>query len=336
MLIALLIGVSANNITAQKATVRATIQPSEIMIGEQALINLQVITPKDKTIQFPVYEKEIIPGIEVLTMLKPDTLIENEVMTLNFKYIVTSFDSTLYHIPSIPISDGTDTIYSNSFGLKVTSPELKDSTAAYLEKLKAGETDSIDFEQLQLNDIKGVLKPPFVWTDYLWILWLILGVGLLAAIITAIIYLIIKKRKKGYFFTPPQVLPPHVRALQELDKLKSEKSSLVHGREKEYYTKITDILRIYLLERFGINAMEMTSGEIVKEISEYSETDSVLDNLRQVLSVSDLVKFAKYTPYLDENDLSLINAYFVVNQTREPDPIEESKDKDVKMKEEKL
>lgn len=337
MLIALLIGVSTPNLFAQKATVRATIQPSEIMIGEQALINLQVITPKDKTIQFPVYEKEIVPGVEVLTMLKPDTVIENEVMTLNFKYVVTSFDSTLYHIPSIPISDGKDTIYSNSFGLKVTTPELKDSTAAYLEKIKTGETDSIDFEQLQLNDIKAVRKPPFVWTDYLWILWIILGVALLAAIITALIYLIIRKRKKGYFFTPPEVLPPHVRALQELDKLKAEKGSLQQGREKEFYTKITDILRIYLLERFGVNAMEMTSGEIVNEISKYSEAESVYDNLQQVLSVSDLVKFAKYKPFIDENDLSLINAYFVVNQTREPDPIVENKEKEeVKMKEDKL
>ena len=98
---------------------RATIQPSEIMIGQQALINLQVITPKGKNIQFPVYEKEIVPGVEVLAMLKPDTTIENNVMTLNFKYVVTSFDSTLYNIPRMPVFDGTDTIFSNSFGLKV-------------------------------------------------------------------------------------------------------------------------------------------------------------------------------------------------------------------------
>src|SRR5690606_15581874 len=109
---------------AQRASVQATVQPTEILIGEQALINLKVITPKDKIIQFPVYEKEIIPGIEVITMLPPDTTIENNVMTLNFKYVITSFDSTLYHIPHIPVYDGTDTILSNSFGLKVTSPEL--------------------------------------------------------------------------------------------------------------------------------------------------------------------------------------------------------------------
>lgn len=305
---------------AQRASVQATVQPTEILIGEQALINLKVITPKDKIIQFPVYEKEIIPGIEVITMLPPDTTIENNVMTLNFKYVITSFDSTLYHIPHIPVYDGTDTILSNSFGLKVTSPELTDSTMAYLEKINKGETDSIDFEQLQLYDIKPVQKAPFVWTDYLWLLWIVLGIMLLIAMIGLVVYLVLKKKRTGYLFNPPLVLPAHVRAIKELDKLKQEKV-WQHGREKEFYSKLTDILRLYIFEREGINAMEMTTGEILGEIRKVSEEESVYNHLNQILSTSDLVKFAKYKPYPDENDLSMVNAYFFVNQTREPDPI---------------
>lgn len=312
--------VSVATLFAQKASVQATVQPTEILIGEQALINLKVITPKEKTIHFPVYEKELIPGIEVIGMLPPDTTIENNVMTLNFKYVITSFDSTLYHIPHIPIFDGTDTILSNSFGLKVISPELSDSTLAYLEKINKGETDSIDFKQLQLYDIKSVQKAPFVWTDYLWILWIILGVALILILIGVIIYLVLNKRKKGYFFKPPEVLPPHVRALSELDKLKAEKI-WQQGREKEFYSKLTEILRGYIYEREGINAMEMTSGEILNEIRKITDVESVYENLKQIMSTSDLVKFAKYKPYPDENDLSLVNAYFFVNQTRDPDPV---------------
>ena len=307
-------------LSAQRASVHATVQPTEIMIGEQALINLKVITPKDKTISFPIYEKEIIPGIEVITMLTPDTTIENNVMTLNFKYVITSFDSTLYHVPNMPVFDGTDTLFSNSFGLKVTSPQLTDSTLAYLEKINKGETDSIDFNQLQLNDIKSVRKAPFVWTDYLWVLWIVLGIMLILAIIGVVIYMVLKKKKKGYFFKPPVVLPAHVRAVRELNKLKEEKI-WQQGREKELYSKLTDILRSYIHEREGLNAMEMTSGEILNEIRKVSEVDSVYDNLKQILSTSDLVKFAKYKPYPDENDLSMVNAYFFVNQTREPDPV---------------
>ena len=317
---------------AQRASVQASVQPAEIQIGEQALINLKVIAPKDKIVQFPVYQKEIIPGLEVLTMLPPDTVIENNVATMNFKYVVTSFDSTLYYVPHMPVFDGTDTIYSNSFGLKVTSPVLKDSTVAYLEKMNTGQTDSIDFRQLQLNDIKPVQKPAFVWTDYLWILWIVLGLILLLLLIGLIIVLVLRKKNKGYFFTPPQVLPPHVRALQELDKLRAGKI-WQQGREKEFYTKITDILRVYMFERYRINAMEMTSGEILVEIRKRSEEDSIYNNLVQILSVADMVKFAKHKPYMDENDLSLMNAYFFVNQTREPDPLPDKKEQE-KLKDE--
>jgi len=325
-MVALLI-ILVSPLSAQRASVHATVQPTEILIGEQALINLKVITPKDKTIQFPIYEKEIIPGIEVITMLPPDTTIENNVMTLNFKYLITSFDSTLYHVPHMPVFDGTDTILSNSFGLKVTSPQLTDSTLAYLEQLNKGETDSIDFHQLQLNDIKSVRKAPFVWTDYLWVLWIVLGIMLILALIGVVIYMVLKKKKKGYFFKPPVVLPAHVRAVRELDKLKSEKI-WQQGREKEFYSKLTDILRSYIHEREGLNAMEMTSGEILNEIRKLSDVDSVYDNLKQILSTSDLVKFARYKPYPDENDLSMVNAYFFVNQTREPDPVLASEDTD--------
>lgn len=308
------------SLSAQKASVQATVQPTEILIGEQALINLKVITPKDKTIYFPVYETEIVPGIEVIAMLPPDTIIENNVMTLDCKYIITSFDSTLYFVPYIPVFDGTDTIYSNSFGLKVVSPELSDSTLAYIEKINRGETDSLDFRQLQLYDIKPIRKAPFVWKDYLWVLWIIFGIMLFLLLIAAIIYFILKKKRKGYFFTPPVVLPPHVRALNELDKLKAEKIWR-QGREKEFYSRLTEILRVYIFEREGINAMEMTSGEILNEIRKVTDVESVYENLKQILSTADLVKFAKFIPYPDENDLSLVNAYFFVTQTREPDPI---------------
>ena len=311
---------TATPLLGQRASAHATIQPTEILIGEQALIDLKVITPKDRVISFPVYENEIVPGIEVIAMLPPDTVIENNVMTLNFRYVVTSFDSTLYHVPFLPIFDGTDTIFSNSFGLKVTSPELSDSTLSYLDKINRGETDSIDFKQLQINDIKPIRKAPFVWTDFLWILWLVLGLALLIALIGLIIYFIVNKKKKGYFFKPPVVLPAHVRAANELDKLKSGKI-WQQGREKEFYSKLTDILRRYIYEREGINAMEMTSGEILNSIRQISDVDSVYDNLKQILSTADLVKFAKYKPYPDENDLSMVNAYFFVNQTKEPDPI---------------
>ena len=339
MCIALLTLLSISSMQAQKASAHATVQPSEILIGEQALINLQVIAPKDMEILFPVYQDSIVSGLEVLSMGNTDTTIVDNVRTINVKYLVTSFDSTLYYVPSMPISDGVDTIYSNSFGLKVTAPELKDSTVAYLERMKAGETDSIDFNELQLNDIKSIQKAPFSWKDLLSLLWIPLIILILLAIIGAVIYLIIKKNKKGYFFTPPPLLAPHVRAMKSLDKIKGEKI-WQQERYKEFYTQLTDVLRRYINERYGINSLEMTSGEILSIIRTKAEEDSVYNNLKQVLSVADLVKFAKYKPFIDENDLSLMNSYFFVNQTKEDDPLpdksEAGDDENKKVKDESI
>lgn len=314
---------SAGYLLAQRTSVRATVQPPEIQIGEQAMIDLQVITPKDRVVKFPVYEKEIVPGVEVLTMLKPDTVIENNVMTLHFKYIVTSFDSTLYHIPRIPVVDGTDTIFSNSFGLKVTSPTLKDSTVAYLQKMQSKQTDSIDFNELRLNDIKPIQKVPFVWADYFWVLWIIAGLLLLLLLIGLVIYLILRKKKKGYIFTPPVIKTPYERAIEALNKIKEEKI-WQHGREKEYYTQLTDTLRQYLHERYDINAMEMTSREVLDALREQNDALSSYENLKQILTTADLVKFAKHKPFMDENDVNLKYAYTVVDEMREPEPTKES------------
>ena len=314
-----LLFVSAISISAQRASVQATVQPVEILIGEQALITLRVIAPEGAEIKFPVYERELVPGIEVLGMLPPDTLIENNVMTIHFHYIITSFDSTLYYIPFMPIAFDGDTIFSNSFGLKVNTPDLTERTLAEIDRLHSGEVETLNFEELEIYDIKPIRRAPFVWTDWLWILWIFLGVLLLAALLGALFYLYLRKKNKGYFFTPPVVIPAHVRAVQEIDKLKAEKI-WQQGREKEFYTKLTDTLRIYIAERYGVNALEMTSDEIMTEIEKRAETDSVCHNLKQILTTSDLVKFAKYKPYSDENDLSLVNAYFFVSQTKEPDP----------------
>lgn len=308
------------SVQAQKFSANATVQPSEILIGEQALINLQVIAPKDKEILFPVYQDSIVGGLEVLTMGNADTTVTDNVRTINVQYLVTSFDSTLYFVPSMPVSDGIDTVYSNSFGLKVIAPELKDSTLAYLEKLNTGQTDSIDFEELRLNDIKPIQKAPFSWKDLLSLLWIPFIILVLLAIIGTIIYLIVRKNKKGYFFTPPPVLPPHVRAMNSLDKIKAEKI-WQQERYKEFYTQLTDVLRRYINERYGVNSLEMTSDEILSIIRMKAEEDSVYENLKQVLIIADLVKFAKHKPFTDENDLSMMNAYFFVNQTKEDDPL---------------
>jgi hypothetical protein len=310
------IAVIQSQVIAQQSTAKATIQPAEILIGQQATINLEVIAPKGHKITFPVYKDTLVNGIEVLDMPVVDTVIAHEVMTLTKKYIVTSFDSALYFIPTMPVLDGTDTIKSNSFGLKVASPPLSEATLDYLEQLKQAKSDSINFEKLGVYDIKDIQYPPFVWKDYiLYIFLFLLLVGCIIALIIGI-RLYRKKTELGFFFKPKTVLPPHILALNALNKIRDEKL-WQQGREKEYFTELTDILREYIQKRFYVNAFEMTSDEILSAVHNIIEADSSYDSLSQVLKLADLVKFAKYKPFPNENDLSMVNSILFVNQTKQ-------------------
>ena len=111
-------------------------------------------------------------------------------------------------------------------------------------------------------------------------------------------------------------IPPHELAIRELNEIKLQKL-WQQGRNKEYYTQITDTLRRYIYRRFGINAMEMTSYEILDIITRENDARSVYDTLKQILQLADLVKFAKWRPLPDENDLSIAYSYLFVNQTKQ-------------------
>ena len=241
-------------------------------------------------------------GVELLNLSKADsTQIENNRLVIKQDLLITSFDSALYLLPPLKVIDGVDTVYSNQVALKVsTLPVNAENPEEYF-------------------DIKQVWKPPFVWADYLPIL---LGI-LLILLLAAAAWYGWKRWKEQKSLIPfkkeEPKLPPHEQAIKELDAIREQKL-WQQGLSKAYYTQITETLRRYIDGRFGINAMEMTSGEILDLIRQNDEAKPLYENLRQILSLADFVKFAKMNPLPDENDLSLANAYRFVEQTK---PVEE-------------
>ena len=110
-------------------------------------------------------------------------------------------------------------------------------------------------------------------------------------------------------------LPPHQLAMQEIERIKNEKV-WQKGEPKEYYTELTDTLRVYIKERFGFIALEMTSSEIIDKLLEMKDKEAISD-LRELFQTADLVKFAKHNPMMNENDANLINAIDFINETKE-------------------
>ncbi len=280
-----------------QVTVKTTIDSAQLFIGQQSLLHLELSGPRNRSYQLPFFPGDtLVNGIEILSKSPVDTAYTgNGLMELKMDFLVTSFDSGLYFIPPMPIVSGTDTFYSNYLGLKVMTLDVDTVKKAYF-------------------DIKDVQRPPFVFSDYLFsILLFVLGYGLVLLFIWW--YLRRKYRIAQTEINPEETLPPHIVAILELDRLKADKSKKI-GHNKEYYTILSDILRKYMGRRFQIFAMEMTSEEILELFRKDKTTQSVYQNLKQILQLSDLVKFAKIEPKENENELSLMNAYLFVNQTK--------------------
>jgi hypothetical protein len=278
--------------------VKASIDSTRILIGNQANLKLSVSKPENEIVSFPILADSISKKIDVVARGKCDTTkLGNNRIQITQNYTITSFDSGAYAIPPFVfrLKNENDTLQTNSLALRVL-------------------TLKIDTTKQNLRDIKPVLSFPFSWADFFKNALIIL---LILLVVAALVYVIIRLVKKKPIISRREapLLPPHVYALTELEKIKNEKL-WQKGREKEFHTQITDVLRIYIEDRFGINAMEMTSDEILENISKCSDSQSVFESLKQILKTADLVKFAKMTLPPNENELSIINGYLFVNQTK--------------------
>jgi hypothetical protein len=112
-------------------------------------------------------------------------------------------------------------------------------------------------------------------------------------------------------------------ALKALDRVKEEQV-WKEGRMKEYYSAISDTIRLYIEDRFQVNALESTTDEIMTAFRSQVIDDVSRDKLRQLLFLSDLVKFAKLMPIENEHQLTLQSAYDFVNGTKREEQVEPS------------
>ena len=284
--------------TWAQVTVEASIDSLEILIGEQAHISLQVSLDAGKQAILPTYPDTIVKGVEVLDMAKPDTqyLNDNKRMLIKEVYTITSFDSALYYLPPMEVEVGDELYKSNPLALKVLSMPV----------------DTLHPDQF--FGTKDVMRPDFSWADWYGIItFAILWIPALFLLVYLVKRLkdnqpIIRKVK----VEPP--IPPHQKAMQEIERIKSEKV-WQQGFTKEYYTQLTDTLRTYIEKRFGFKALEMTTDEIVERLQDVQ--DDALKEFRVLLKTADLVKFAKFIPMMNENDVNLLNAVNFINETKE-------------------
>ena len=163
-----------------------------------------------------------------------------------------------------------------------------------------------------MHDIKGQMRYPITLAEVLpWI-----GGALALALLVWLLVRYIKARREkgGLFGKQVQNDPPHIVALRELEKIRGEKL-WQSGKEKQFYTGVTDTLRGYIEARYGVSAMEQTSAEIMQSLSDKKVEEKAYRELGELFNVADLVKFAKYVPATNENEEAIPVAVRFVNST---------------------
>lgn len=291
---------------AREIKTHATLDSSIILIGDQVKLNLEVEFPSDVNILFPEPADTLGEHIEIVERKTVDSIqLDENTLKLMQEFVITSFDTGHHNIDPFQfrfsLGDMSDTIDSNPLTLHVfTLPKL----------------DSLMNAMKGPIDIKAPYEAPVTFKEVApWLFGILLGAGL----IFLLIYAINRRKQNKPLFSLPQKPkePAHIIALRDLDRIKEEKI-WQQGKIKEYYSEVTDTVREYIENRFEITAMELTTDEIIKKFEARKELldAKTFDNLKRMLSNADLVKFAKFTPLPDDNNLLLVDAYFFVNQTK--------------------
>lgn len=283
----------------------ARIDTLVMLIGEQRELTLDVTCDAQQKVKMP----DLRPGqplhevIEAVELLGTDTTFLNDGKRKQIlqRYAITGWDSAFVLLPPFEVIVDNKPYQSKQLALKVLTIPV----------------DTTDVNKFYPP--KDVQNNPFSWEDWKPVIWFVAINQLLALLLLwlyshwrenkPLIQIIRRKRK----------LPAHQVAMNEIERIKGERK-WAEEDSKEYYTQLTDTLRNYIRERYGFNAMEMTSTEIIERLLQ-EQDETALAELRHLFQTADLVKFAKWTTMINENDANLVSAIDFINQTKvEVDP----------------
>ena len=276
---------------------------TRIYIGDQIRYTITVDQPAGLQLTLPEFKDTLITNIEILSgpVIDSGRNIKG-ILHVKKEYLITSFDSGLYRIPPFYAE------LKNDEGLKRFYSDY-----AYLEVLRI-QTAPAD-STAKIYDIIAPYKAPLTLGELLpWIL-----IAVLAAVIVFFLIRFLKKLRKHEDGTEVVIIPDpaHVIALRDLENLREEKL-WQKGEVKQYYTRLTEILRQYLENRFRVYSLELTTSETLEALIRSGfKKDLNYNILKSVLTGADMVKFAKYNPEPSENESCFQDAWNFVYETKE-------------------
>lgn len=249
-------------------------------------------------------------SVEIVMPLVADTVRvkgrnkEPKSYDIDVSMVVTSFDEGRYELPPLSIirASGVDRVDTLVF-----DPKVLDIS-----------TMPVDTATYQIHDIKGVVRYPLKASE---VIPYVLG-GLALAFVAAMIWMLIVSRRKRNGGGAARKDPPYLVALRKLEHFRGSKY-WVPEKQKAFYSGITDALREYIDARYGIDAMEMTTAEIFKDLKSSGVPADLYEEMKTLFETADFVKFAKASASDEENAAALPAAVRFVTVTYQSQLAEE-------------
>ena len=264
--------------------VHSVVDTMAITIGDR--VNYSIIIDRDEKLRIEKPGEGLnLGGFEIKDYDFPEPQEKEGRIIERFNYNISVYDTGKYTIPPFPIA------YFPSDTSQKYKIILAPAIDIMVQSVLSGE------DAPTLKDVKKPLIIPF---DYWFWIWTGLAVILLISGLYFGYRLWQKKKERGYLFTPPPPQrPAHEIAFEELNKLFA--SDLIENEKfKQFFSELSLIIRTYLENRFFIYALEETTGEIMSDMKKKIEDKTLFVYLEEILSLSDLVKFAKYKPIENE------------------------------------
>ena len=299
--------VFSNLILAQGISATASVDSTTYLVGDYIHYKVKVEYDKNIKLLTPLIQ-DSLRNVDIIKTFNPVYTEKGGKKSAVFDFTLSKYDSANITIPPINIyyRVGKDTL--NNSGV-----DTSDAT------LKFVQANPVQFKvclvkvnlQKDIKDVKEPQKIPLDWKIIL--LWILIGLIVLAALYY--FYRRYKQKKVGQPIVKKVIkLPSHVIALNSLRAL-DEKKLWQNGKIKEYHSEITEIIRRYFSERFGLHALELTTSETMQLLRSTKETEIIRDITENFLNNADMVKFAKFSPMSSVNEEMMKQANEIVERT---------------------
>jgi hypothetical protein len=303
----------------QEVKVSSAFDSTAIFIGDQIRYTVTLEKPSELKLKLPVLKDTVCKNIDIVSGPRIDSVAAgNGRIKIIHKYLITSFDSGRYQIKPVFVET------KNEGGIK---RYYSDYSMLKVMRIKIAPPDTT----AKIFDIISPYKAPLTLGEVLpWLL-----VAVLAGLLTWAVIRYIRNHRKSDneedIFIPSD--PAHIIAFRELERLRSEEL-WQKGEIKKYYTRLTEILRQYLENRFKVYSLELTTSETLGALLKTGfKKNGAYEDLKSVLTGADLVKFAKYNPVATENESHFQTSWKFVMTTSEIDKNSDTAEQKIEGKE---